>query len=296
MPSLLHEALLMLFRNRPELAPELLRDALHVPLPRYSEVRIASAELAELLPTEYRADLVVLLIDGKPALGIVVEVQLRRDDQKRMSWPVYVVGLRARIECPTCLLVVTPSEAVATWAKTPIELGPGARLVPFVVGPSSVPIVTDSAEATRDPELAVLSAMAHGKGDPSVATSIAKAALGGLERLDLDDERAMLYLDLIVHSLGDATRAALEALMRSGTYQYQSDFAKKYFSEGMAKGLAEGVAKGRALAVLHVLRARNVATNEEQRERILGCGDVAVIERWLEHAVTVTSAEQLFDD
>ena len=35
MPSYLHEALLMLFRNRPALAPELLRDALHVELPDY---------------------------------------------------------------------------------------------------------------------------------------------------------------------------------------------------------------------------------------------------------------------
>lgn len=33
MPSQLHEALLLLFRNRPALAPELLREALDVPLP-----------------------------------------------------------------------------------------------------------------------------------------------------------------------------------------------------------------------------------------------------------------------
>jgi len=35
-PSQLHEALLLLFRNRPGLAPELLRDALHVELPQYT--------------------------------------------------------------------------------------------------------------------------------------------------------------------------------------------------------------------------------------------------------------------
>jgi hypothetical protein len=40
MPSRLHEALLVLFRNRPELAPELLRDALHIELPAYTEARI----------------------------------------------------------------------------------------------------------------------------------------------------------------------------------------------------------------------------------------------------------------
>lgn len=58
MPSQLHEALLLLFRNRPALAPELLRDALHVELPQYTEARIDSADLTDIQPAEYRADLV----------------------------------------------------------------------------------------------------------------------------------------------------------------------------------------------------------------------------------------------
>ncbi|MBI4514722.1 MAG: hypothetical protein HY699_02770, partial [Deltaproteobacteria bacterium] len=94
MPSQLHEALLLLFRNRPELAPELLRDALHVAPPVYSEARIEPAELTDVQPAEYRADLVVLLYEGTPVLGIVVEVQLRPDADKCYSWPVYAAGLR----------------------------------------------------------------------------------------------------------------------------------------------------------------------------------------------------------
>ena len=68
MPSFLHEALLMLFRNRPALAPELLRDALHVELPDYTEVRVDSADLTDIEPAEYRADLVILLSHGSPVL------------------------------------------------------------------------------------------------------------------------------------------------------------------------------------------------------------------------------------
>lgn len=161
MPSLLHEALLMLFRNRPELAPELLRDALQVPLPDYSEARIESAELTEILPT--------------------------------------------------------------------------------------VP-----------------------------------------------------YWDLVVHALGTATRKALEALMRSGTYEYQSDFARKYFFEGVEKGKtegrAEGEAKGRAFAVIQVLRARGISVEKDVEDRILACTDTTVVDRWIARAVVVTSAEQLFED
>jgi hypothetical protein len=73
MPSQLHEALLLLFRNRPTLAPELMRDALHVELPAFTEARIDSGDLTDIKPAEYRADLVVLLLNGVPVYGIIVE-------------------------------------------------------------------------------------------------------------------------------------------------------------------------------------------------------------------------------
>jgi hypothetical protein len=100
-----------------------LRDALHVELPPYSEVRLQSADLNDIQPAEYRADLVVLLYEDLPVLGIVVEAQLQRDDDKPYTWPVYATGLRARIKCPVCLLVVTVHEAVAKWAARSIDLG-----------------------------------------------------------------------------------------------------------------------------------------------------------------------------
>ena len=99
------------------LAPELLREVLHIELPAYSEARVESADLTDLRPAEYRADLVVLLYEGTPVLGIVIEVQLQPDHDKRFSWPMYVTGLRARIGCPVCLLVVTADDAVAAWAS-----------------------------------------------------------------------------------------------------------------------------------------------------------------------------------
>ena len=82
MPSHFHEALLQLFRNRPSLAPELLREALHIELPDHSDIRIDSADLTDIQPAEYRADLVVLLLTEKPVLGIIVEVQLNKDGDK----------------------------------------------------------------------------------------------------------------------------------------------------------------------------------------------------------------------
>ena len=239
-PSVTHEALVQLFRDRPELAPELLHDALGISLPPFSEVRTESSDFTQIVPTEYRADLVILLIDGKPVLGIIVEVQLAPDIDKLTSWPIYVAALRARLGCPACMLVVTPSEKVAAWASKPIELGPGARLTPLVLGPSAIPAVGDIDAARREPELAVLSAMAHGHdSDAERAAQIALAALGAC--LDLDTERAAFYADVVRIALGDAARAALEALMQSPQgREFQSEFARKYVSLGRAEGRTEG--------------------------------------------------------
>src|SRR5271166_752895 len=114
MLSLTHDALVTLFRNRPTLAPELLRDALHVPVPAFDHVRIGDVTLNEIVPTEYRADLVLLLegaLTAPPRAALVVEAQLAPDADKRWSWPVYLTGLRARLRCDVALLVVTPEKA-----------------------------------------------------------------------------------------------------------------------------------------------------------------------------------------
>jgi hypothetical protein len=96
MPSLLHEGIIALVREKPELAAELLRELLDVSLPAFTEARLADTSLNELLPTEYRADAVVLLVDGTPVFGIILEAQLQVDPEKLFTWPMYAVSARAR--------------------------------------------------------------------------------------------------------------------------------------------------------------------------------------------------------
>ena len=101
MPSMAHEILVDLFKNRPSLAAEILVEVLGVSLPAYTEARLASADLTEIQPAEYRADVVVVLLDGDvPVRVIIVEVQLAIDPRKRLSWPAYVTVSRAIHGCP----------------------------------------------------------------------------------------------------------------------------------------------------------------------------------------------------
>jgi len=286
MPSQLHEALLQLFRNRPELAPELLREALHMELPEYTAARIDAADLNEVQPAEYRADLVVLLLDGAPVFGIVVEVQLAADERKRYVWPMYVAGLRARLECPVCLLVIAADEACARWAGKPIEMGGSSRFVPWVLGPSGVPEVTDVAAAKADPELAVLSAMAHGK-DADVEKAVRIALTAQLASINLDEDRSRLYCDLILNSLHEAARQALLS-MKPANYEYQSDFAKRY----VAQGRAEGRLEGRADLVTRQLAVRFGVLSDSVRSQIAAASSAeldAIGERLLT-AQTLTEA------
>lgn len=83
---------------------------------------------AGLRPVEYEADLVLFLArNSRYVFGIIVEVQLSRDEDKRYVWPVFVANLRARHRCPVGLLVVTVEDSIARWAARSIDLGPAAH-------------------------------------------------------------------------------------------------------------------------------------------------------------------------
>jgi hypothetical protein len=288
MPSMAHEILVDLFKNRPSLAAEILVEVLGFSIPSYTEARIASADLTEIQPAEYRADIVVLLLqDGVPVRVVIVEVQLAVDPRKRLSWPAYAMVSRAVHGCPVALLVVAPEPAVAGWCAEPIETGiPDFVLRPPVLRRTEVPVVTDPGEALLRPELGVLSALAHGEMEQGAA--IASAVLPAVR--GLDDDRARFYYDLVYNSLNEATRRALEAMMKG--YEYQSDFARKYVAQGRAEGRAE---EG-ALAVLTVLQARGLAVSDSVRERILAQKDPDRLRRWLEKAAVATSVAAVLDE
>lgn len=195
-------------------------------------------------------------------LGIVVEVQLARDDRKHFVWPVYVASLRARLECPVCLLVVTADEPVARWAIKAIELGGGNRFTPLVLRPSGVPEVTDELQAQADPELAVLSTMAHGQ-DADTAKSVQIALAAQMASLGLDEDRSRLYFDLILSSFSEAARRALRT-MDPAKYEYQSDFAKRYVAQGIMQGRTEG----RVALVIRLLALRFGPLTDEVQNQI----------------------------
>jgi len=223
-PTQLHEVIVEMFRTRPELARELLVTCARFDVAN-GVCESASIDLSQAMPSEYRADAVTVIRDRGDALGaIIVEVQLSTDADKAHTWPVYVTTLRARLRCPVTLLVIAP-DAVAGWARRPIELGhPGFVLEPVVIAFSELPRITRPDEALRAPELAVLSVLAHRDFE---------SALAAVAAIDtMPSEAGKLYLDLVLREFSRATQLILEAFVRT-KYKYQSDFAVRHRVEGI---------------------------------------------------------------
>ncbi len=147
-----------------------------------------------------------------------------------------------------------------------------------MIGPDQVPFAT-AEDVERAPELGVLSVIAHGD-DPKAAV-LGAPLMTSLARLD--DERMRLYTDLVLSAAKhELVLAALEAAMQKIKYEYQSDFARKYFSAGLAE------------ALLSFLRGRGIAVDDAARERILSCRDAKELDRWIALAASIKKIEELF--
>lgn len=288
MPTLEHNGLVEMFRENPGLAPHFLDILFHVDVPPFASAEVGESSLDQLIPVEFRADLVIDLRDaeGSIVLAIVLEAQRAIDLDKEYSWPVYVSVVRAKKRCQAIVLTLAPKPEVAAWASRPIDLGLGlGNLRPLVIGPASVPVVTDPAVAEREKELAVLSALAHGNGPHGL--DVVMAALRGLDLLDA--EHATAYFQIVYNALGEPIRRALEAFFMSQLTETAATFppfAQKLIDRGIVEGIVEGVAKGKRETLLRLLARAGIAFSEDDRARVLACSAPETLDRWIDNVLT----------
>ncbi len=275
-----HDFFVDLFRQRPVLAPELLRRCAGRVVPGET-AELASIDLSQVAPVEYRADVVILLRDASkdPTHAIVVEVQLARDDDKKFTWPVYLTVARASLRRPVSLLVIAPEPAVARWAAAPIYLGSGFSFAPTVLGMDDMPTDVDEETAHQLPELVLLAALAH----PN--QMLVETALREIRALP--EEQRKLYLDELALSLPLELR---RLIMDMRNYQYRSDFARQYVAQGREEGRNEGWVE----ALREVLSIRFGVLPSEIEERL---ATVRTEERKaiLERALRAATLEQLLE-
>ena len=186
--------------------------------------------------------------------------------------------------------MVAPDAAVATWAAENIDLGLGlGNIKPLVLGPAIVPEVTDEAEAEREMELAILSAVAHGNGPNGLV--IVLAALGALGRLD--QEHAAAYFQIVYHALREPVRRALEVLIMERTSEAKATFppfAQQLIDRGIREGKLEGKLEGKREALLRLLARAGIALTEDDRARVQACTDAGTLDRWVDNVLGAKTA------
>ena len=92
--------------------------------------------------------------------------------------------------------------------------------------------------------------------------------------LGLDAQRSTLYCDLVLHSLPEAARRALQA-MDASKYEYQSEFARRYFAQGRVEIVLKQLATrygALSAAIAARVRGASAADLDGIAERVLTAG------------------------
>jgi hypothetical protein len=90
----------------------------------------------------------------------------------------------------------------------------------------------------------------------------------------------------------------METVMSTSEHKYLSDFARKYYDDGMSKGMSKGKAEGETLRartdLLAVIAAREIPLTDDERARIDACTDSATFAAWLVRAARAAGAKEIF--
>ncbi|MFD8126273.1 hypothetical protein [Streptomyces mirabilis] len=288
-----HEVSHRIFAKHPEsLAP--VYEALGVPPPTKADIGEITPDATEIRPLERRVDTVLKVEppEGEHYL-LAIEAQTKRDPDKATNWAYYVAYLRATYDLPVLLVAVCRDRPTADWAAGPFECGVGPWTTqvtrPFVLGPQTVPEITDPSAAARRPGLAVLSAIVH--SDSRRSAAILDAVADGLRSFDKDTV-AYWFETMEIALANTPARAKWRELhMSVGSYYpgHGTLIEEKYL-----EGEANGEAKDRATLILRVLEKHGVDVPEDIRDRVTSCTDLDTLMLWFDRSLTATTAEDLF--
>jgi hypothetical protein len=300
MPSKRHEALRVFFGENPKLLLELLPC---VGLPKVvGRVRVRMGDSNLTMPeSQVRlADVVAIFEQKEESLfALIVEIQLSQDPDKKFTWIHYLATLHDTLRSFVCLYAVVPDLKDALWAAQPSKtFQPGTDFTPFVIGPSLVKKVASQKEAAQNITMAILSVLFY--CNEAQSEHMVLAVLLALQ--DIDKKQRELYADLVFAALSEHTKKELEVLMHTEKPPFLSDTFNNWFYKGIAAGKAEGkaegeavgTAKGKATAILKILEKRGITANAEQQKQILACGDLAVLDSWLDRSFSIIEAKELF--
>ncbi|MFJ9244473.1 hypothetical protein [Streptomyces sp. NPDC101776] len=288
-----HEATHRLFQEHPE-ALTLVFESLGIPPPAKSDFGTITPDATEIRPLERRVDTVLKF---EPAMGesflLAIESQTKKDPDKAKSWAYYVAHLSARYDMPVLLVAVCRDRPTAKWAAGPFECGVGPWTTqvtrPFVLGPGTVPVITDESTVTQQPALSVLSAIVH--SDDRRAPAILEAMVRGL--LSFDPDTTAYWFEVLEVGLENTPAKEKWRELMSNVITHFPGHGTIY-EEKYLEGKAEGKTEDRASLILRVLEKHGIDVPDDIRERITSCTDLDTLTLWFDRSLTASTAEELF--
>lgn len=288
MPGPAHETLVALLAQRPDLLDLLLRTLGRPGL--HSKVEPADSTLRIANPLEVRPDL-VLVAEGERGPWVIVDVQLKRDDDKQRRWLAAVGVLLDTRGAMGDVIVITHDASVASWAgEIARVVGPGGTRL--VLEPIVVQLTLAEVErllATGSPELAVLAAWAVHDQRGRDAQEVVRAVVEVIESAP-DAQLREALVQAMISMLGDPLVAVVREMLMNPIVTPPSPayLALRRDIEAI------GEVRGKAESLLAVLAARKLLVDDATRERIEGCTDRATLERWIARAATATTLDEVF--
>ncbi|MFD6326244.1 hypothetical protein ACFWOL_26030 [Streptomyces sp. NPDC058442] len=293
-----HEVSHRLFQEHPEALTPVF-EALRLPPPTREDFGEVSTDATEIRPLERRIDTVLKF---EPDMGesflLAVESQTKVDPDKARSWSYYVAYLSAKFDMPVLLVTVCRDRATASWAMGPFEctVGPWSTQTtrPFVLGPQTVPKVTDESVVARQPALSALSAIVH--SEDRRADAILETVARGLK--SFPSNITAYWFELVEIGLENTpSKKKWRELMGMGTqFPGSGTLIEEMYLGGKAEGRAEGKAEGRAEAILRALEVRGITVSDSVHERITTCTDLDTLATWFDRSLTATTVEDVLDE
>jgi hypothetical protein len=282
-PSIRHDSVNGLIKARPALAVRLFSQFSGRQLPFTELLKVESGELPDRVSKIRYADTVICA--GPPQdrwYTLVSEIETTLTDKKLKQTLCYATTLWLQTNKDAYVVIITPDKKADRFLR-PVVVNAGSltvKLVPCIVGPGQIPVITDPDQVAADPALATLSVMAHGETPEVVAGFIA-----GLDKVGPDDDPTEYY----EHAVNMGTPKIKQALEKQMTTKWPvySKLAREHFGKGEAKGEAK--------AILRFLKSRGLEVSEQQRALIEGTDDLATLDTWLDRVGVVTSTDELFD-
>ncbi|WP_235030841.1 RpnC/YadD family protein [Nonomuraea solani] len=293
---------MQLFKERPKLAVDILRDLKGIELPDTPLIQLEDNNFNSRTSDDFDADVVVAMGQAKePLHAVIVEVQQDKSkDPKQLTR--YAAAVWLLLRCDVTLLMICPTAGPAAHYAQPIDSGlTDYRLQVHTLGPDEIPAITDPQEAAASLALSALGVMVHGR-DRKVVEAFTTALA------EPPGNHSPKYYEYAYSMSTPEIRRLLEEIAMSTTWPVHSPFAREHFgrgkTEGIAEGKAEGIAEGKAEGkaeeaaklVLLVLSARGLDLPQDARTRITHCTDLTQLETWATRAATAQTLADLFDE